>query len=115
MKPNDFLKTLNTEDKLELVDPSDEISESYSDKSTNCLKSAKLLLDNQLYENSIGMSYYAMYNLLISLMFKSGIKSENHAGSILILKCNRYFQWGVTLMIYKKVAIRFFIRALRKP
>ncbi len=32
------------------------------------------------------MSYYAMYNSLIALLFRTGIKCENHAGSILLLK-----------------------------
>lgn len=72
--------------KLELVEPSGDICDSYSEKSANCLKSAKLLLQNNLFENSIGMSYYAMYNLLLALLFRTGIKCENHGGSILLLK-----------------------------
>lgn len=83
---NKFLDKLKKEEKLKLVDPSGNICDSYSEKSTNCLKSAKLLLQNNLYENSIGMSYYAMYNLLLALLFKVGIKCENHSGSILLLK-----------------------------
>jgi uncharacterized protein (UPF0332 family) len=86
MKRNNFLSKLKKEEKLELVETSEDIKDSYSDKSDNCLKSAKLLLENNLYENSIGMSYYAMYNLLLALLFKIGIKCENHGGSILLLK-----------------------------
>ena len=81
-----FLNKLKKEEKLGLVEPSENICESYSDKSANCLKSAKLLLQNNLYENSVGMSYYAMYNQLTALLFMAGIKCENHAGSILLLK-----------------------------
>ena len=83
---NKFLNKLKKEEKLELVESSEEIQDSYSEKSANCLKSAKLLLQNNLYENSIGMSYYAMYNLLLALLFRVGIKCENHGGSILLLK-----------------------------
>ena len=83
---NTFLNKLKKEGKLELVEPSEDICSSYSDKSANCLKSAKLLLQNNLYENSIGMSYYAMYNLLLALLFRAGIKCENHSASILLLK-----------------------------
>ena len=83
---NTFLNKLKKEEKLELVEPSEDISNSYSEKSANCLKSAKLLLQNNLYENSIGMSYYAMYNLLLALLFRAGIKCENHSASILLLK-----------------------------
>lgn len=81
-----FLNKLKKEKKLSLVEPSEEICDSYSEKSANCLKSAKLLLQNNLFENSIGMLYYAMYNLLLALLFRVGIKCENHGGSILLLK-----------------------------
>ncbi len=83
---NNFPNKLKKEGKLELIEPSKEIQDSYSEKSANCLKSAKLLLQNNLYENSIGMSYYAMYNLLLALLFRVGIKCENHGGSILLPK-----------------------------
>jgi uncharacterized protein (UPF0332 family) len=81
-----FLNKLKKEEKLKLVDPSENICDSYKDKSVNCLKSAKLLLQNGLFENSIGMSYYAMYNILLALLFRVGVKCENHTGSILLLK-----------------------------
>ena len=86
MKRNHFLNKLKIEEKLELVEPSEEICESYLEKSNDCLASAKLLLNNDLYENSVSMSYYAMYNSLIALLFRTGIKCENHAASILLLK-----------------------------
>ena len=82
---NKFLNKLKKEEKLELVESSNEIYISYSEKSANCMKSAKLLLQNNLYENSISMSYYAMYNLLLALLFRIGVKCENHSGSILLL------------------------------
>ena len=83
---NQFLNKLKKEEKLELVEPSQDICDSYSEKSSNCFKSAKLLLPNNLYENSIGLSYYAMYNQLLALLFQVGVKCENHSGSILLLK-----------------------------
>lgn len=83
---NIFLNKLKEEGKLETIEPSDEICESYLDKSDKCIKSAKVLLENKLYENSVSMSYYAMYNSLTALLFRSGIKCENHSGSILLLK-----------------------------
>ncbi len=86
MKRNNFLNKLKIEEKLELVEPSEEICDSYLEKSNDCLASAKLLLNNNLYENSVSMSYYAMYDSLIASLFRTGIKCENHAGSILLLK-----------------------------
>lgn len=86
MKKNNFLSKLNKEKKLELVDSSQEICESYLQKADNCFSSAKLLFNNELYENSVTMSYYSMYNSVIALLFKTGVKCENHAGLILLLK-----------------------------
>ncbi|MEK6927134.1 MAG: hypothetical protein AABX11_01755 [Nanoarchaeota archaeon] len=55
---NKFLVRLIREKKLEIVQPSDEICESYIIKADNCLKSARILLREKLYENSIINSYY---------------------------------------------------------
>ena len=60
--------------------------ESYLLKSENCLKSAKILLREAIYENSIINSYYAMYNCILALFFKCGIKCESHTGSIIVLR-----------------------------
>ena len=76
MRKSNFLNEVRNEGKLELVEPSEEICKSYLRKTDNCFKSAKLLLQNELYENSISMSYYAMYNSLLALFFRTGIKSK---------------------------------------
>ena len=68
------------------METSEEVCQSYLEKANNCIISARLLLENSLYENSVGMSYYAMYNSLTALLFRTGIKCENHAGAILLLK-----------------------------
>jgi len=86
MKKADFLSKLREERKLEIAEPSEEMKISYLQKAENCLKSAKLLFQNQLYENSTSEAYYCMYNSLLALLFKTGIKSENHSASIIILK-----------------------------
>ena len=86
MKKPDFLVKLRKEGRLELVERSEEICASYLEKAENCLKSARIPFQNDLYENSISMSYYAMYNSLTALLFKIGVKCENHAGSILLLR-----------------------------
>jgi uncharacterized protein (UPF0332 family) len=77
---------MKKEGKIELVEPSEEICKSYLRKADDCLKSAKLLLQNSLYENSISMAYYAMYNSLIALFFRVGIKCENHSASLILFK-----------------------------
>ena len=86
MKNLDFLTKLKIERKLELVEPSEQLSKSYEEKSKNCLLSTKLLFNNELYENSIGEAYYSMYNVVQSLFFMCGIKCENHSAAAILLK-----------------------------
>ena len=85
MKGQGFLSRLKKEGKLKLVEPSEDIYESYARKSGDCLRSGKILLRNGLYENSISECYYAMYNALTALLYRCGIKCENHTGSIMLL------------------------------
>ena len=85
MKRPGFLSKLKKEGRLELVEPSEEMCTSYLQKAGDCLKSARILLENDLYENSVTMSYYAMYNSLTALLFRVGMKCENHTGSIIVL------------------------------
>jgi len=84
MKELTFLKKLKKKSVIELVEPSEEMKLSYLLKAENCLKSAKILFPSQLYENSISEAYYCMYNSMLALLFKIGIKSENHSASIIL-------------------------------
>lgn len=84
MKELNFLKKLKRKGIIELVEPSEEMNSSYLIKAENCLKSAKILFSSQLYENSTSEAYYRIYNSLLSLLFKIGIKSENHSASIVL-------------------------------
>jgi uncharacterized protein (UPF0332 family) len=84
MKELSFLKKLKKKGIIELVESSEEMKSSYLMKAENCLKSAKILFQSQLYENSTSEAYYCIYNSLLSLLFKIGIKSENHSASIIL-------------------------------
>lgn len=86
MKRMNFLAKLNKEEKLKVVESSEEVKESYLEKSESNLISAKLLLDNDRLEEAVYLTYYSMYNSLLALLFRVGIKSENHAASIILLK-----------------------------
>ncbi len=46
------------------------------------LKSAKILLDESLYEDSISRSYYAVYELISALLNKEGLMVKTHKGLI---------------------------------
>ncbi len=86
MKKIIFLNKLRRERKLQIIEPSEEIKESYFGKSESNLASSKILLDNDKLEEAITLTYYGMYNMLIALFFKIGIKCENHTASIILLK-----------------------------
>jgi uncharacterized protein (UPF0332 family) len=86
MKNQEFLSKLEKEGKIRLVEPSEEVKKAYIIKSESSLISAKILLENNRLEESVSLAYYSMYHLLISLLFKTGIKSENHTASIIFMK-----------------------------
>jgi len=86
MKKSNFLNKLKREGKLTLVEPSEEIKQSYLEKSESNMISAKILLDNNRLEEAVSLVYYSMYHALTALLFRTGIKSENHSASIILLK-----------------------------
>jgi uncharacterized protein (UPF0332 family) len=86
MKNSNFLTKLKKEGKLELVEPSEEISLSYEKKGVECREVAKLALKNNYFESAVIQSYYSMYDNVLSLFFICGIKCENHSASAIILK-----------------------------
>ncbi len=77
---------LKKKGKIKLVEPSEEIKESYVNKSDNSLKSAKILLKNGQVNDSIPLAYYSMYHIATALLYKVGIKCENHSATIMLLK-----------------------------
>lgn len=86
MRKISFLAKLNKEGKLRLVEPSEIVKDSYVSKSESNLVSAKILLDNAKLEEAVSLAYYSMYHMLGALLFMTGMKSENHAASIILLK-----------------------------
>ncbi|MFZ2412376.1 MAG: HEPN domain-containing protein [Candidatus Methanoperedens sp.] len=100
MKKSDFFNRLQEEGKLQLVPPSEEIMSSYLKKSDSHLISAKLLLENNRLEESVSLTYYSMYYMLLSLFFRAGIKCENHSAAIILLK--ELFNIDNSLISYAK-------------
>ena len=81
-----FLAELSRKGKLEMVEPSEEIKNSYIKKSGSYLESARILLERGKLEEAVSMAYYSMYHMLTALLFRTGIKCENHSASIILLK-----------------------------
>lgn len=77
---------LKAEELLKLIEMSDEISKSYLIKSDKCVQVAQLAYDAGIYENAVSEAYYSIYNTVVSLFFKCGIKCENHSGAVLLIK-----------------------------
>ena len=86
MNTTRFLNRLKKQGTIRLIEPSRELQEAYIKKSSSYLISAKLLVDNDRLEESVSMAYYSMYYLLQALLFRIGIKCENHTASIILLK-----------------------------
>jgi uncharacterized protein (UPF0332 family) len=86
MKNSNFLNKLKSEESLKIVEPSEEISKSYLIKSDKCIRVAKLAYEAGIYENAVSEAYYSIYNAVMSLFFKCGIKCENHSGAVLLIK-----------------------------
>ena len=71
---------------LQMVEPSENLKNSYLQKSENSLKSAKILSTNGQYTDAIALSYFSMYYSVLALFYLIGVKSENHNASIFLLK-----------------------------
>ena len=83
---NKFLIKLISEEKVKLVESSKDISLAYLYKSVKSLLSAKTLVNIENLDDAIALTYYSMYYSVLALLFRIGIKSENHTGSIILLK-----------------------------
>ena len=86
MKKLNFLHKLKNKGLLKLVDPSEEISVSYLEKSDKCIKVAELAYESGIYENAISEAYYSIYDTVLALFYKCGIKCENHSAAVLLIK-----------------------------
>lgn len=86
MKKPDFLNKLFKKEKIKETEPNENIAKGYLKKSMKTLSSAKVLLEFGNHEDSLAMAYYAMYYSLLALLFRIGIKCENHAAAIILLK-----------------------------
>lgn len=82
----ELLIRLFNQGKLKIVFPSENVSESYLEKSKSNFESSQILFKENKLEESITLVYYSMYNLVLALLYKVGIKSENHSASIFLLK-----------------------------
>lgn len=100
MTNSDFLNKLKKERKLELVESSEQMSLSYEKKSIECREVASLAFNNGYFESAITQSYYSIYNNVLSLFFKCGIKCENHSAAAILLK--EFFNQKGLYLVFSK-------------
>lgn len=86
MKKINFLVKLKKKEEIKLVEPSEDIKNSYLLRSNKSLGSARALKEINNLEDSVSMAYYSMYYSLLALLFRVGIKCENHTAAIMLLK-----------------------------
>ena len=72
MKELSFLKKIKRKGIIELVESSEEMKSSYLIKAENCLKSAKILFQNQIYETSKlkGFIYLKKSIIILKIRYK---------------------------------------------
>ncbi len=86
MKNIKFLIKLKKEGKINLMASSEEVKESYLKDSESYFISSKMLFKDNRLKESTQLIYFSIYYSILALLFKIGIKSENHACSIILLK-----------------------------
>ena len=86
MKKPNFLAKLKREKKIQIVEQNEEVKKAYLQRSEEALRSARALLDIGNLRDSVALAYYSMYYSVLALLFRIGIKCENHTGTILLLK-----------------------------
>ncbi|MGK0209108.1 MAG: hypothetical protein ACI83O_000373 [Patescibacteria group bacterium] len=74
------------QEQLKITEPSPEMSNAYLVKTKQCLKAADLLYKAGIYENATSESYFGIYNTVLSLFYKCGIKCENHTVAVILIK-----------------------------
>ena len=86
MKKASFLLKLHEEGKVRECEPSLNLKKAYLSRAAESLSSAKALLKMGNLRDSVALSYYSMYHALLALLFRTGIKCENHSAAIVLMK-----------------------------
>lgn len=72
-----------------MIEGSLELAQYRLQKAYDHLKSAEILLDTGMYNDSLGRSYYAMFNATRSLLALKQLDSKKHSGVISLF--NQHF------------------------
>jgi len=86
MKKAVFLSKLKKEKKIQIIKPSENVKDAYLERSEESLRSAKTLFKINNLNDTVALTYYSMYYSLLALLFRIGIKCENHTAAAILLK-----------------------------
>ncbi len=82
----DFYSKIHRQGHLRSVPPSIDMKRAYQRKSESYIISARILFENGKLEEAVSMIYYSMFYMVLALMFRTGIKCENHSAAIYLLE-----------------------------
>jgi len=83
---HDFYSKIHRQGHLRSVPPSMDMKRAYQRKSESYIVSARILFENGKLEEAVSMIYYSMFYMVLALMFRTGIKCENHSAAIYLLE-----------------------------
>lgn len=82
----DFYSKIHRQGHLRPVPPSIDMKRAYQRKSESYIISARILFENGKLEEAVSMIYYSMFYMVLALLFRTGIKCENHSAAIYLLE-----------------------------
>ncbi len=83
---HDFYSKIHRQGHLRSVPPSMDMKRAYQRKSESYIVSARILFENGKLEEAVSMIYYSMFYMVLALLFRTGIKCENHSAAIYLLE-----------------------------
>lgn len=83
---HDFYSKIHRQGHLRSVPPSMDMKRAYQRKSESYIISARILFENGRLEEAVSMIYYSMFYMVLALLFRTGIKCENHSAAIYLLE-----------------------------
>ena len=83
---HEFYHRIHHQGHLKEVPPSLDVKRAYQKKSESYIISARILFENGRLEEAVSMIYYSMFYIVLALLFRTGIKCENHSAAIYLLE-----------------------------
>ena len=84
--------------------------EEHIKRSDQSLRSAQILLDENLFDDSISRSYYAVYHLIRAILFSIGEESKTHKGQLNSLYLHFVKTNKIDKSLHKRIASLFNLR-----